>query len=316
MTVRLAGIVVKLLVTLLACTALAAADDTRLADAVMKRDATAVRALLKARVNVNVPQADGATALKQINEALAALKLDVRRVSASREHYAKLHAARAQELARREEPRGAELTAEYLTACVRRAIGADAIVISEGVTHFQTISNHAGRSRPGTLFNSGGGSLGWCGGAAVGVKLARPEATVVGLVGDGCYMFSVPSSVYWMARRYRTPFLQVIYNNRGWRAPRFSTMTVHPQGHASRGVDIGTSFDPPPDYAGIAAAATIRAASRVLRIGFTLASIIPAVRSPGCRSWAGPNRACVRRAGARRGTVRRGSRRAGGSSSG
>jgi acetolactate synthase-1/2/3 large subunit len=32
-------------------------------------------------------------------------------------------------------------------------------------------------------------------------------------------------------------------------------MAVHPQGHASRGVDIGTSFDPPPDYGGIAAAA-------------------------------------------------------------
>ena len=200
-------------------------------------------------------RADGATALKQINEALAALKLDERRVSASREHYAKLHAARAQELARREEPRGAELTAEYLTACVRRAIGADAIVISEGVTHFQTISNHAGRSRPGTLFNSGGGSLGWGGGAAVGVKLARPEALVVGLLGDGCYMFSVPSTVHWMARRYQTPFLQVIYNNRGWRAPRFSTLSVHPKGVTSRTEDIGTSFEPPPDYGGIAAAA-------------------------------------------------------------
>jgi acetolactate synthase-1/2/3 large subunit len=49
--------------------------------------------------------------------------------------------------------------------------------------------------------------------------------------------------------------LQVIYNNRGWRAPRFSTISVHPQGQASRGADIGTSFDPPPDYSGIAAAA-------------------------------------------------------------
>jgi acetolactate synthase-1/2/3 large subunit len=68
-------------------------------------------------------------------------------------------------------------------------------------------------------------------------------------------MFSVPSTVHWMARRYQTPFLQVIYNNRGWRAPRLSTMAVHPKGHASRGVDIGTSFDPPPDYGGIAAAA-------------------------------------------------------------
>jgi acetolactate synthase-1/2/3 large subunit len=123
------------------------------------------------------------------------------------------------------------------------------------VTHFPTISNHAGRTKPGTLFNSGGGSLGWCGGAAVGVKMARPKSLVVGLAGDGCFLFSVPSTVYWMARRYQTPFLQVIFNNRGWRAPRFSTLAVHPQGHVSRTEDIGTSFDPPPDYGGIAAAA-------------------------------------------------------------
>jgi acetolactate synthase-1/2/3 large subunit len=200
-------------------------------------------------------RADAATVLKQVNEALDALTLDQRRVAETRANYVKLHEARKTELAGREAPRGDELTAEYLTACVRRAIGPDAIVISEGVTNFPTISNHAGRSRPGTLFNSGGGSLGWAGGAAVGVKLARPDSLVVGLLGDGCYMFSVPSTVHWMARRYRTPILQVIYNNRGWRAPRLSTMAVHPKGHASRGVDIGTSFDPPPDYGGIAAAA-------------------------------------------------------------
>jgi acetolactate synthase-1/2/3 large subunit len=68
-------------------------------------------------------------------------------------------------------------------------------------------------------------------------------------------MFSVPSTVHWMARQYRTPFLQVVYNNRGWKSPRLSMLAVHPDGHASRSNDIGVAFDPPPDYAGIAAAA-------------------------------------------------------------
>jgi acetolactate synthase-1/2/3 large subunit len=58
-----------------------------------------------------------------------------------------------------------------------------------------------------------------------------------------------------MARRYRTPFLQVIYNNGGWKAPKFSTLALHPDGHASRARDIGVSFDPSPDHAAIAAAA-------------------------------------------------------------
>jgi acetolactate synthase-1/2/3 large subunit len=87
------------------------------------------------------------------------------------------------------------------------------------------------------------------------VKLAAPEAPVVALTGDGSYMFSVPSTVHWMARRYRTPFLQVVYNNGGWKAPKFSTLAVHPDGYASRAADIDVGFDPPPDYAGIAVAA-------------------------------------------------------------
>ena len=229
-------------------------------------------------------RADAATALHQVNEELDALKPDERRVAESRAHYEKRHKARKAELARREELRGETLTAEFVTACVRRAIGPEAIVISEGVTNFPTISNHAGRTQAGTLFNSGGGSLGWSGGAAVGVKLARPDALVVGLVGDGCYLFSAPSSVHWMARRYATPFLQVIYNNRGWKAPRFSTLAVHPQGHTSRTEDIGTSFDPPPDYGGIAAAAGSAHPEIVRRpdeVGPALERALRAVREAG-----------------------------------
>src|SRR5579872_6187321 len=111
------------------------------------------------------------------------------------------------------------------------------------------------RNEPHSIFASGGGSLGWNGGAAIGMKLAAPEREVVAMTGDGSYMFSVPSTVHWMARRYQTPFLQIVYNNRGWKAPRFSALAVHPDGFASRASDLDLSFDPLPDYSGIAAAA-------------------------------------------------------------
>ena len=217
----------------------------------------------------HVFRADAATALRQINAHLETLKLDARAVAERRDHYGVRHAERVTDLARLEETRTGELTPEYLTACVREAIGTDAIVISEGVTNFGTISNHCARTRPGTLFTAGGGSLGWSGGAAVGAKLARPDAFVAALSGDGSYMFSLPATVQWMARRYAAPFLQVVYNNAGWRAPRLSTIGVHPEGLASRGEDIDTSFTPTPDYAGIAAAAggahpeTVRTAAEV-----------------------------------------------------
>ena len=72
----------------------------------------------------------------------------------------------------REQPRD-ELTAEYLVACIRDAIGEDAIVVSESVTNFHVVSQHMRRTKPGTLFSSGGGSLGYNGGAAFGIKLAK-----------------------------------------------------------------------------------------------------------------------------------------------
>jgi acetolactate synthase-1/2/3 large subunit len=200
-------------------------------------------------------RADAATAFAQLNARLDRLDIDEAAAGRRRRHYAERSEARNAELARLEAPKGDVITPEYLTACVRRAVGPEAIVLNEGITNYPAISDHMAREKPGTMFASGGGSLGWNGGAAIGMKLAVPDKTIVALTGDGSYMFSQPSTVHWMARRYRTPFLQIVYNNRGWKAPRFSALAVHPDGFASRANDLDLSFDPPPDYSGIAAAA-------------------------------------------------------------
>lgn len=199
-------------------------------------------------------RADAATALRQINGALDTLAVDAAAVRDRIAHLAARHQSRRARLAKLEQP-GDVLTAEYVTAQVRDAIGEDALVLSEAVTNFHVVTNHAGRRKPGTYFVSGGGSLGWNGGAAIGAKLARPDALVCAFTGDGTYMFSIPSTVHWIARRYGTPFLQVVFNNQGWRAPKFSTLGVHPDGFASRAADLDIRFEPPPDYSGIAAAA-------------------------------------------------------------
>ena len=200
-------------------------------------------------------RADAATALAQLNAALDRAAIDERAAERRRRHYAERHRERAAELARLEAPGGEVITPEYLTACVRRQVGLDAVVINEGITNYPAICDHMAREKAGTMFASGGGSLGWTGGAAIGMKLAVPDKTFVVMTGDGSYMFSTPSTVHWMARRYRTPFLTVIFNNRGWKAPKFSALAVHPDGFASRAKDLDLSFDPAPDYSGIAAAA-------------------------------------------------------------
>jgi acetolactate synthase I/II/III large subunit len=201
-------------------------------------------------------RADAATAFAQLNARLDRIEIDEEAAERRRRHYSERHRERKAELDRREAPGGEDvITPEYLTACVRRQVGLEAVVLNEGITNYPAICDHMAREHPGTMFASGGGSLGWTGGAAIGMKLAAPGKTFVALTGDGSYMFSAPSVAHWMARRYRTPFLQIVYNNRGWKAPRFSALAVHPQGFASRAKDLDLNFDPPPDYSGIAAAA-------------------------------------------------------------
>jgi acetolactate synthase-1/2/3 large subunit len=230
---------------------------------------------IKARASF---QADAMTALRQLNGHLDGLSFDRTAASRRARRYAASHAARAAELARREEPREDVITPEFLTACVRRQTDARTILLNEGITNYPAICNHMARTLPGTYFNSGGGSLGWNGGAAIGAKLASPDSLVVALTGDGSYMFSQPSTVHWMARHYKAPFLQVIYNNRGWKAPKFSALAVHPDGYASRANEIDVSFDPPPDYAAIAAAAGGAYAKTVCRPTDVEASIAQALK--------------------------------------
>jgi acetolactate synthase-1/2/3 large subunit len=199
-------------------------------------------------------QANAAVAVQQIRSAAGEFTPDPGRLDQRRQRLADSHAQWEAGVRQREQPR-AELTPEYLVACLRDAIGEDAIVVSESVTNFHVVSQHLRRTKTGTLFSSGGGSLGYNGGAAFGVKLARPDALVVAICGDGSYLFSQPSTVHWMASRYEAPFLHVVFNNGGWRAPRQAVLGVHPDGLAAKSPDIDIHFPKAPDYAGIAAAA-------------------------------------------------------------
>ena len=208
---------------------------------------------------------DAATALAQLNAGLDARQPAPEIVDRRSRHHAVASAARREGLVALEAGSPDAITPEFATACVRRHIDADTIVLNEGITNYPVIFNHMRMTAPGSIFTSGGGSLGWNGGAAIGAKLAAPEKTIVAMTGDGSYMFSVPSSVHWMAAKYGTPFVQIVYNNRGWKAPRFSAMGVHPDGYASRADDLDIGFDPPPRYADIAAAAGGAHARRVER---------------------------------------------------
>jgi acetolactate synthase I/II/III large subunit len=177
-------------------------------------------------------------------------------VAARRAEVAATGQARRAALDQLERPQPGVITPRYLTACVRDLLaGADALVLMEAITNYQVVADHLRASRPGSLIGSGGSSLGWGSGGVIGAKLAAPERVVVCLTGDGSYLFGVPSSAQWVARRYGVPALTVIYDNRGWAAPRSSTLAVHPDGAAAKAGDFFTSFEPEADLPGVAAAA-------------------------------------------------------------
>jgi acetolactate synthase-1/2/3 large subunit len=209
---------------------------------------------------------DLATALRQVAARVRERgALDEAEVAERAKRLAAVHRAQRAEWTARERPGDdGTVTAEYLVACVREAIGQDAVVLTEAITNYHIVCEHLRPSRPGSLIGSGGSSLGWSGGAAVGAKLAAPGRTVVSLVGDGSYLFGVPATAQWMARRYGAPSLTVIFDNQGWAAPALSALAVHPSG-ATAAMGAGTGFAPEADLPGVAAAAGGAYAATVLQ---------------------------------------------------
>ncbi len=144
---------------------------------------------------------------------------------------------------------------EWLTHCIDQAVDPETVVLDETVTNLRFSATMLERTIPGTWFTSGGASLGWALGASIGVKLARPDRTVVALVGDGTFMFGCPSASLWTAASQGTPFLTVIYNNQMHFATKRSWLMHYPHGHASNLQDfVGTDLQPSPDFAQLAKA--------------------------------------------------------------
>jgi benzoylformate decarboxylase len=66
------------------------------------------------------------------------------------------------------------------------------------------------------VHRSVGGALGWGLAAAVGAKIARPDRTVIAVVGDGSFHFT-PQAL-WTALRENAPIVVVVVDNSGYLA--------------------------------------------------------------------------------------------------
>ncbi|MEE8442166.1 MAG: thiamine pyrophosphate-requiring protein [Dehalococcoidia bacterium] len=144
---------------------------------------------------------------------------------------------------------------EWLAYCIGKVLDEDTIVLNETVTNAGNVLAHLPRSKPGTLYSSGGSSLGWALGAALGARLAAPDRTVAAIVADGAFTYGCPTSVYWAADKYNIPFLTVIFNNQRHTAPKNALLAGYPDGYSKQtDTYLGTEIFPSPEYALIAQA--------------------------------------------------------------
>jgi acetolactate synthase-1/2/3 large subunit len=140
----------------------------------------------------------------------------------------------------------------WLAACVNAAKSEDAIVVNELGVPVDALE----LSQSGTYLSiSTAGGLGFGLGAALGVKLARPERDVIAITGDGSQIFGNPVAAYFVANAERLAPLVIVSNNARWNAVRTSALKVHPDGHMRRAESLPlVSLEPSPRFDAIMAA--------------------------------------------------------------
>jgi acetolactate synthase-1/2/3 large subunit len=140
------------------------------------------------------------------------------------------------------------ISAHWLSRCIDEAIDDDTIIVNQTISPATIVAHQIHRSQPGTLLSCAGGCIGWAPGAALGVKLAAPDKTVISLMGDGAFIYGCPEASLWSASFYKAPFLAIIYDNQGYGAIKGLFRAKYDV--ENMGADIAS----PPDYSLIARA--------------------------------------------------------------
>jgi acetolactate synthase-1/2/3 large subunit len=135
------------------------------------------------------------------------------------------------------------ISAEWLAYCINRVIDRDTIVVNQTITPSASVARQVTRSQPGSLVACSGGTIGWALGAALGAKVAAPDKLVVGLMGDGAFVYGGPTATLWPAAYYKAPFLTVIFNNQAYGAIKMLF-----RGDWKEGIENST-IAPSPSYA-------------------------------------------------------------------
>jgi acetolactate synthase-1/2/3 large subunit len=177
-------------------------------------------------------QGDPVLTLTEITKALKRRGLDAKRFSAREKKLQEIHDTFRHTLDQKTQNGASDVPIEmaWVAHHLNQRLGSDTIVVNE--------YDNAMREQPNLLAgryfcSPHAGYLGWGLGAALGAKLASPDDTVIATVGDGCYLFGVPSACHAVSAQYQLPILIVVNNNQRYEAVRRGTRALHPDGWAA-----------------------------------------------------------------------------------
>lgn len=143
---------------------------------------------------------------------------------------------------------GERMSVAYVLQTLAAVRTPESIIVEEAPTARPVMQAYLPILRPETFYTMCSGGLGHSMPAAVGIALARPQAKVIGLIGDGSSMYSIQA--LWSAAQLRLPITFVILKNRRYAAlQEFATVFGYAPGAPVAGTEL-----PDIDFVGLATA--------------------------------------------------------------
>jgi benzoylformate decarboxylase len=134
---------------------------------------------------------------------------------------------------------------EHVAREAQRQLEPDAIITHEFNSSMPRVLPWLtfGRGKKELFGRTLGSGLGWSVGAAIGIKMAKPDRQTVCLVGDGAFLMGQIEAL-WAARRFEAPVLYVVFNNRSFNDTRMRVSAIAPRLRESK-LDLGSYLGNP-----------------------------------------------------------------------
>jgi acetolactate synthase-1/2/3 large subunit len=169
---------------------------------------------------------------------------DRARIAERRARYDAAYVTRMADLERDAQGRAAKTPIDPLWLSYQIGKFADddnTIVLDETLPHNQ-VERYLKCEQPGSYIANPASSGGYTPGAALGVKLAKPDKHVIAVTGDGFYMFSTANAALLASRSYVAPFTVVVYQNGAYSTGTLQVSTMYADSFSKKAGYEGGTF--------------------------------------------------------------------------